>query len=139
VKDVLIRNNIFNDVCLTSRFQFCEAIISIYPVIPTPNIKKPFHRNIRIENNIFSPFDYPVLYANAVEGLTFSNNTIQRSMRFKQWHPRKFMITLEACKRVVVVKNKIDSDVLGKSVKLISTGIADLKVGKKQGIVIEKK
>ena len=34
VKDVMIRNNTFNEACLTSMFQFCEAIISIYPEIP---------------------------------------------------------------------------------------------------------
>lgn len=137
VKDVLIRNNTFNDPCMTSIFQFCEGIISIYPVIPQLNIDKPFHRNIRIENNTFNPFDYPVLYAKSTEGLIFINNTIKRSTRFKPMHQRKFMITLEACKKVKITGNKLDEEVLGKNIKLISTMPADLKLDKKQGILIE--
>jgi hypothetical protein len=137
VKDVLIRNNTFNDACLTSVFQFCEGIISIYPEIPTPDSSKPFHRNIRIVNNRFNPFDYPVLYAKSAEGLVFSNNIIKRSRRFKPTHSRKFMITLEACKKVEVKGNKFTGEVLGKNIKLVSTTAADLKLDKKQAILVE--
>jgi pectate lyase len=138
VKDVLIRNNTFNDACLGSMFQFCEAIISIYPEIPRLDSSKPFHRNIRIENNTFNPYDYPVLYAKSVEVLVFSNNMIKRSTRFTSWHPRKFMITLEGCKKVTIQKNKLLGEVLGRNVKLVSTLLEELKLGKKQGIVVEK-
>lgn len=74
VQDVVIRDNTFNDPCLTSMYQFCEAIISIYPEIPKLNNKTPFHWNIIIENNVFYPFDYPVLYAKSVENIDFINN-----------------------------------------------------------------
>jgi hypothetical protein len=137
VKNVLIRNNIFNDACLTSVFQFCDAIISVYPEIPALKSDKPFHRNIRIEKNTFNPFDYPVLYAKSTEGLYFNNNTIKRSTRFTAYHWRKFMITLEACKKVEIMRNKLEGQVLGKNVKLITTVPADLKLGKKQGIALE--
>jgi Right handed beta helix region len=137
VKDVLIRNNVFNDVCLTSVYQFCEAIISIYPEIPKMNSSKPFHRNIRIEKNTFNPFDYPVLYAKSTEGLSFNDNIINHTTRFKPFHQRKFMITLEACKKVEVLRNKLDKAVLGKNIKLVATPPADLKLGKKQRIYIE--
>jgi Right handed beta helix region len=137
VKDVLIRNNTFNEASLTSMFQFCEAIISIYPEIPKPGVNTPFHRNIRIENNTFNPYDYPVLYAKSVEGLIFSNNTIKRSEKFKPWHPRKFMITLEACKKITISRNKFFGKVLGKNVKLISTLPGDIKLDKKQAMKIE--
>jgi hypothetical protein len=138
VKDVLIKNNTFNDPCLTSIFQFCEAIISIYPEIPKLNNNKPFHRNIRIENNIFNPYDYPVLYAKSVEGLTFNDNIIKRSTNFTPMHARKFMITLEACKKVTVLRNILVGDVLGKNIKLVSTTVADVKLGKKQAVFIER-
>ncbi len=138
VKDVLICNNTFNDPCLTSIYQFSEAIISIYPEIPKPDSTKSFHRNIRIENNIFYPFDYPVLYAKLTDGLFFNNNTITRSNRFKAFHPRKFMITLEACKNIEIKKNKLIGDVLGKNVKLIAIKPIELKLDKKQGIMVEK-
>jgi hypothetical protein len=138
VKDVLIRNNTFNEPCLTSMYQFSEAIISIYPEIPKLDSLKPFHRNIRIENNLFHPFDYPVLYAKSTDGLIFSNNTIIRSTHFKTFHPRKFMITLDACKNVEIKKNKLIGDVLGKNIKLVATRPVELKLDKNQRIFIEK-
>lgn len=138
VKDVLISNNTFNDANLTSMFQFCEAIISIYPEIPKPDSSKPFHRNIRIVNNTFNPYDYPVLYAKSVEGLTFSGNTINRSKKIAPWHPRKFMITLEACKKIEVKENIFSAEVLGKNIKLVSTKKNELKLGNKQELLVEK-
>lgn len=44
-------------------YQFSEGIISIDPEIPRPDPEQPFHRNIRVEDNEFHPFDFPVLYA----------------------------------------------------------------------------
>jgi hypothetical protein len=43
---------------------------------------------------------------------------------------------LEACKKVTVLRNTLMGDVLGKNIKLISTLPAELKLGKKQKIVI---
>ncbi len=138
VKDVVIRNNVFNDVCLTAMYQFSEAIISIYPEIPKLTSIQPFHRNIRIEKNTFNPFDFPVLYAKSTEGLFFNDNIIRRSYRFKPFHPRKFMIILEACKKVEVRRNKFIGPVLGKNIKFIATPVAEVKLDKRQGIVVEK-
>ncbi|MGN6616919.1 MAG: right-handed parallel beta-helix repeat-containing protein [Ilyomonas sp.] len=138
VKDVTIRNNVFNDACLTSPYQFCEGIISIYPEIPKPDLNKPFHRNIRIENNLFHPFDYPVLYAKSTEGLYFNNNTITRSTRYKPFHSRKYMFTFEYCKKVEVSNNSLKGDVLGKNIKLIATSKRELHLKKQQGISIDE-
>ena len=118
VNDVIIRNNTFNDPCMTSIYQFCEAIISIYPEIPKLNNETPFHRNIVIENNVFHPFDYPVLYAKSVENLKFINNKINRSTRFKNFHNRKYTLSFEACKDVEVSGNKFEGDILGKNILL---------------------
>ncbi len=138
VNDVTIRNNIFGDACLTSMYQFCEGIISIDPVIPAPDVNNPFHRNIRIEGNVFNPFDYPVLYAKSTEGLSFTNNRIRRSTRYEPYHKRKDMITLELCKKVEIAGNKLEGDVLGKNVRLLSTGKAGVKLRPGQGIAFSK-
>ncbi len=133
VKDVLIRNNHFTDQCLTSMYQFCEAVISIYPEIPKPDPTKPgFHRNIRIENNQFDLYDYPVLYAKSVDNLTFTGNYLTRSHRYQPWHPRKFSVSLEFCKGVIIRNNMIDPETLGKNIRINGMNKKDLQMGKAQ-------
>ena len=138
VKDLLIRNNTFNDPCMTSMYQFCEGIISIYPEIPAPDIKKPFHRNIRIENNEFHPFDYPVLYAKSVDGLSFTGNRLIRSTRFKPFHLSKSTFTLEDCLNVTIAGNKMEGDILGKNIRLINTPLKQVKLDKNAGLIFDK-
>ncbi|SHL91859.1 alpha-1,3-galactosidase-related protein [Flavobacterium saccharophilum] len=118
VKDITIKNNEFRFPCNSSSYQFCEAIISIYPEIPEPNALHPFHKNIKIENNSFNPSDYPILYAVSVDGLSFKNNTITRSFAFTPWHPGKYNFRIEACKNVEISGNKIGENVLGKNILL---------------------
>jgi hypothetical protein len=127
VKNVIIRNNIFKEACLSSSYQFCEGIISIYPEIPKPDVKKPFHSNIRIEHNEFNPFDYPVLYAKSTTGLVFSNNIIHHATHIAPWHSRKYMISLEKCLHAEVKRNTVDADVPGKNILLQQTDIKELE------------
>jgi len=133
VKDVSIRENTFEAPCLTSMYQFCEGIISICPEIPQLDPAHPFHRNIRIGNNEFHPFDYPVLYAKSVAGLTFSKNRMIRSMEFAAFHPRKATVTLEACRNVRIEGNRFEGDVLGKNITLKQTAESDVSIGAGQG------
>ncbi len=133
VNDVLIRKNYFSDQCLTSMYQFCEAIISIYPEIPKPDAAKPgFHRNIRIENNQFDLYDYPVLYAKSVDNLSFTGNTLTASNSFPPWHPRKVSVSLEYCKGVIIKDNVIDPKVMGRNIHLTEMKKKDLQMGKAQ-------
>lgn len=133
VKDVLIRNNHFTAACLTSMYQFCEAVISIYPEIPKPDPSKPgFHRNIRIENNRFDLYDYPVLYAKSVDNLIFTGNKLAFSNKFQPWHPRKFSVSLESCKGVVIKDNIIDPEVLGRNIQISGMKKKDLQMGESQ-------
>lgn len=118
VNDVTITNNIFWDACLTSMYQFCEGIISIYPIIPKVDPQKPYHRNITIANNTFHAFDYPVLYALSVDGIRFSRNRIVRSHEFEPFHARKHCLTFEACKNAEVSGNFFEGDVLSKDIKI---------------------
>jgi hypothetical protein len=115
---VRITKNRFEASCLTSMYQFCEGVISIYPVIPGINSKTPaFHRNIAITENEFHLYDYPILYALSVENIEFSKNKLIRSYDFEPFHQRKYGLTFEYCKKVIVKENTQEGDVLGKSIR----------------------
>ena len=94
-KDVIIRKNKFVNA-LTSYYQFTNAVISIYPEIPRLNDQKQyFHSNIVIENNKFTTFDEPILYAKSVNGLVFRKNKIKRSKAYKPFHWNKEKFKME--------------------------------------------
>ena len=131
VKDVLIQNNTFRYPCNSSDYQFCEGVISVFPEIPTPDKRFPYHRNIRIVNNTFELFDYPILYARSVDGLTFSGNRLIRNSTYQPTHHRKDGITLEYCKNVTIENNKTEGDVLGKTIKRVDTEKKEIKLGRK--------
>ena len=103
-RDVVIRNNVFTDACLTAMYQDCYGVISISPQVPEPVINIPFHRNIRITDNVFDTADTPVLYAYSVKGLEFKNNRIYKSYAAPKWHPNDCKIKLRYC---------VDADVSG--------------------------
>ncbi len=138
VTDVLIKNNVFTELCNTSPYQFCEGIISIYPIIPEFNKDTPpFHKNIRIENNEFHPFDYPVLYAKSVDGISFENNTVTRSHRFEPYHHRKFTFTFEASKNISIAGNTFSDDLLGRNIQLKWTDKSELNCSADQDLKVE--
>jgi hypothetical protein len=104
---------------MTAHYQFCEAIISIFPEVPVMNAKTPcYHRNIRIVDNEFHPYDYPVLFAQSVDGLKFENNSLTKSDEYKPFHYRKATFSLIGCKDVSIKNNRIDKNLLGKNIKL---------------------
>ncbi|MBQ9996222.1 MAG: hypothetical protein IJP32_07615 [Clostridia bacterium] len=103
--DVDISGNTFTDACLSSMYQFCEGIISICPVVPEPDVKTPFHKNIRIHDNVFDTPDTPVLYGFSTDGLSFTNNRIYRSTCAEKWHPGTALIKLAYCRNVVCRDN----------------------------------
>lgn len=127
VKDVTIRRNEFRYPCNSSSYQFCEAVISIDPEIPEPDVRYPYHRNIRIEGNTFHLFDYPILYARSVDGLTFMDNKLIRNTTYQPYHYRKEGITLEYCRNVRIGRNQVEGDVLGSKVKLDHTARGSVK------------
>jgi len=107
--DITIRNNTFMSECLTSNYQYCEAIISIYPTIPEPDPAAPYHGNIVIENNKFNPFrpDCPVLFAFSVQNLEFIHNTICGHRSFKNFYPDPEPVTLRHCGQARIERNTL--------------------------------
>ncbi len=103
--DVEICNNMFYDTCLTSLYGFCEGIISICPVVPEPDVDKPFHKNIRIHHNVFDTPETPVLYSFSCENLVFTENRIFKSPSIDKWHPGKNFIKLSYCKNTTIKDN----------------------------------
>jgi hypothetical protein len=121
VKDITITRNTFKSPCMTSMYQFCEGVISIYPIIPQKNASTPFHRNIRIIDNRFELYDYPVLYALSTDGIEFSDNKLIRSHDFEPFHHRKHGLTFEYCRHITVKGNTVEGEVLGNTIKLEQT------------------
>ena len=102
--DVEIAHNVFTDACLGSYYQFCDGVISISPVVPKPRTDLPYHKNIRIHDNLFDTVGVPVLYAFSCGGLEFTNNRIFKSYASTKWHQNDCRIKLRYC---------VDADVSG--------------------------
>ncbi len=101
-RDLLIRKNKFINA-LTNLFQFTNAVISIYPEIPSLDKQtEAFHggspRAIRIEDNLFKTFDTPLLYAKSVDGLTFTGNKVVKTEDYEPFHWNQKPVLLENVK-----------------------------------------
>ena len=104
--DVEIARNVFTDACLGSLYQFCDGVISICPVVPRPDADKPFHKNIRITDNVFDTVGVPVLYAFSCRDLVFSGNRIFKSPSAPQEIEPKSPIRLSYCQKVSIFDNR---------------------------------
>ena len=104
--DVEISHNVFTDTCVSSYYQFCDGVISICPVVPQPDVNKPFHKNIRITDNIFDTVGDPILYAFSCENLEVSGNRIFKSPSTPYEAEEKEPILLSYCKDVHISDNK---------------------------------
>lgn len=109
--DVEITQNVFAKECMSSMYQFCNGVISVYPIVPKPNITKPYHKNIKIYNNKFELQEAIALYAYSCEGLEFYDNEIIREISGEEYKD----IELSYC-----VNSKIQGDIFvnGKIKKL---------------------
>lgn len=104
-ENVVIRKNLFENN-LTSRFQFTNAIISIYPEVRNLTAQKKFyHRNISIENNEFRTFDVPLLFAISAEKIRFAKNKIFYNDDFKGWRQKPFQF--KRCAEISVCGNAV--------------------------------
>lgn len=107
--DVTIKNNVFTQNCLSSMYQFCEGVVSICPIVPKPQIGKPYHKNIKIINNVFDSPDVPVLYAFSCKGLSVEGNKINKSPAAEKWHRSENLIKLQFCEDVTFENNFISN------------------------------
>ena len=131
--DFTIRNNVFEN-CLSSgcstgdRWQWGEAIITIAPSHRPKNEKsEPYHKNIRIENNVFKTFDIPLVHARSVRGLTFKNNEIIRTYDFKPYLWQKSSFLFDGCREVVISGNKLDVDYTTRTIVMDHMSNQDVK------------
>ena len=111
IRNLTIKNNIF-DNCMSSAesgdWKWGEAIISVTPSHkPKSENEEPYHQNIFIENNTFRYYDYNILYARSVKGITFKNNKIEYTAAYPQ-HGRKVNFYLDGCRNVTIGNNEYD-------------------------------
>ena len=91
-EDLVIRKNRFRD-CLTSVFQYCDALISMHPEVKDLRAqKRRYHRNVLIEDNEIETFDVPLLYTLSAENVTWRNNHVIRNDRYRSWGRKPFEV-----------------------------------------------
>ena len=69
-----------------------------------------------------------LLYAWSVFGLIFSGNTLIRGYRFKLFHPRKYVLSLQYCDDMEISDNVIAEDLLGKNIIVKGMKKRDVKM-----------
>jgi hypothetical protein len=108
VQDVTIRGNTFEEGGYNQAPG--NYVIAIAPenhqLVPGYRI----HRNIRIENNIFKVYDYPILTARSTENLIFTGNEIIRTNLMKPQGEKRPSVFLNACRNVLIRNNKVQGE-----------------------------
>ena len=99
-EDLVIRKNRFRD-CLTSTFQYCDALVSIHPEVKDLEAQKQrYHRNIVIEDNEIEMFGAPLLFAKSAENLVWRRNRVTRHDRYRARNSPTFLTV--GCENVQV-------------------------------------
>lgn len=125
VCDILIKGNTFVDC--GSNGGPGNAIIALNPSNNMVGPKYPVHKNIRIENNIFKTFDYPVLYAKSTADLIFKDNVVERTYTRHPLSANKYAFYLSGCSDVIIHGTIFKGKVLGRNICLDHMGEEDLK------------
>lgn len=108
--DMDIHDNVFEN-CGTSAsndggYGWGEAVISITPSSRPQSVDSPpYHRNIRIRNNLILTYDRPLLHARSVGGLHFSGNRIESTDAFPASAQQRETFLLEGCRDVHIRDN----------------------------------
>ncbi|MGN1026439.1 MAG: right-handed parallel beta-helix repeat-containing protein, partial [Faecousia sp.] len=124
---VEIRNNVFTDACLTSSYEGGDAVITVHPHIAVPSRETPYHRNLRLADNLFYTSDAPVLYAGSAAGLEFRGNRILRSHRYPPQYSGKSMFSFDTCTGITLEENACVGEVLGKAIEISGMDPEDIR------------
>ena len=101
---VRVVGNVFRN-CLTSHFQYCEAVVSVFPTVEDLSLQaRSYHRNLHVEDNVFETFDAPLLFARSVDGVFWRGNRIVSNDRYSGWGKARFMT--DGCKRLKIEEEK---------------------------------
>ena len=65
----------------------------------------PYDKNIRFENNTINTFDNRIVWAENVEGLVISGNTITQTFDSKPLYPNAPLFELNSSKDVQIINN----------------------------------
>lgn len=99
-ENVTIRRNRFRD-CLTSSFQYCNALVSVFPVVKDLAAqRRRYHRNILVEDNEIETFVAPLLHVVSAENVTWRNNRVTRHDRYRGWNKATFEAV--GCERISI-------------------------------------
>lgn len=132
-RDVTIRNNTFSEACLTSEYEGGDAVISVHPNLTRPLREAPYHRGIRVENNVFYTAGDPVLYAKAASGIVFRGNRIL----FSRGHPPRksgsALFSFDHCTDVTLGGNEIG--LAGRNISL--TGMTEKDLHQEDALPLE--
>ena len=76
-QDVTIEGNVFRD-CLTSRYQFCTAVIAVAPTVDDlAGQKTPYHSNIKVSHNVFDCPGAKIYDGVSVENVIWRDNNVE--------------------------------------------------------------
>lgn len=102
VQDVTIKNNVFEN-CGYNSYPG-NYVIQVSPQNSEFLPNYWVHKNIKIENNLFNVYDYPILSVKSTNGLLFRNNKIVKT-NFMQSGEKRAEIRLIGAKNVTVRNN----------------------------------
>ena len=118
VCDILIRNNTFIDCAYQGGPG--NAVIALNPSNTQIDPDRPVHKNVRIEDNVFQVFNYPILYAKSTKGLAFKNNTVIRTKDLQPRSSNKHAFFLNGCSQVVIEGTNWEGDILSSGLHLVN-------------------
>lgn len=110
VQDVIIRNNRFEECGYNSVPG--NFVIAIAPENHAVVKGLTVHKNIRIENNVFKIYDYPVLTAKSVTNLVFNNNKIISTDFMPASEKVKAQFRLDGCINAEIKNNRYSTSLM---------------------------